>query len=57
VWVSRTTFTTAAAMVRLVVCGEVARTAVVRLILGKVGIAGKLFLRRVTFFYFGMNAL
>ncbi len=57
VWVSRMTFTMAVAMVRLVVCGGVARTAVVRLILGKVGIAGKLFLRRVTFFYFGMNAL
>ena len=30
---------------------------VVRLILGKVGIAGKLFLRRVAFFYFGMHDL
>ncbi len=56
-WVSRTTFTMAAAMVRLVVRGGVAHTAVVRSIFGKVGIAGKLFLRRVAFFYFGMNAL
>ncbi len=44
-------------MVKLVVCGGVGHTAVVRLILGKVGIAGKLFLRRVTFIYFGMNVL